>query len=75
MYGREPHRNTDLLLHNIEDRVQSVPRYTADVVHRLRLAHHTVRQKLGAQASYLSQWYNRRVRPASFSVGDKSACL
>ena len=71
MYGREPHWNIDLLLHNIEDRVQSVPRYTADVVHRLRLAHHIVRQKLGAQARYMSQWYNRRVKPASFSVGDR----
>ena len=50
--------------------VQSVPRYTADVVEWLRVANHIVRQKLGAQAQYMSTWYNRAVRPALFSIGD-----
>jgi len=70
MYGRQPNWNIDLLLHGKECAIQSVPRYTADVVERLRVANHIVRQKLGAQAQYMSTWYNRAVRPALFSIGD-----
>jgi len=71
MFGREPHCNIDLLLHGVEDKLQSVPCYTADVIERMRLAHHIVRQKLDAQAAYMSHWYNRCVKPAQFCVGDK----
>jgi len=71
MFGREPHWNIDLLLHGVEDKLQYVPCYTADVIERMRLAHHIVRQRLGAQAAYMSQWYNRHVKPAQFCIGDK----
>ena len=70
IYGRQPNWNIDLFLHGKECAVQSVPRYTADVVERLRVANHIVCQKLGAQAQYMSTWYNRAVRPALFSIGD-----
>ena len=71
VYGRQPHWNMNLLLHNVENKMQSVPQYTADVINRLRSAHNTVRQKLGLQAQYMSQWYNKKVKPATFAVGDK----
>ena len=71
MFGRQPSWNINFLLHSKEHKLQFVPQYTADVIDRLRLANQIVRKNLGAQAAYMSQWYDKRVKVAQFSVGDK----
>ena len=71
MYGREPIWNIDMLLHNIDERLQSVPLYTASVIERMRTAHSIVRNNIGRQAAYMSQWYNKNVKTAEFLVGDQ----
>ena len=70
LYGREPRWNIDMLLHNFDYKENSVPSYTADLLRRMQLAHDLVRETLHRQAVTMSDWYNRRVRPASFSLGD-----
>jgi len=35
------------------------------------LANQIVRKNLGAEAAYMSQWYDKRVKVAQSSVGDE----
>ena len=71
MFGRQPSWNINFLLHSKENKLQSVPQYTADVIDRLWLANQIVRKNLGAEAAYMSQWYDKRVKVAQSSVGDE----
>ena len=71
MTGQQPLWNVDLLLnnHNLAD--QSIPEYTSAVIDRLLHAHAMVRDHLRATAEHTSTWYNSKVRPAAFCVGDR----
>lgn len=71
LFGRQHSWNIDLLLHGKEEKLQSVSQYTAGTIERLRLANHIVCKHLGAQAAYMSQWYNKRVNVSTYSVGDE----
>jgi len=71
MYGREPNCNIDMLLCNIEPKLQNVPQYTARLVEWLRTTHNIVRERLNVQAKYMSTWYNRKVREKEFAVGEE----
>jgi len=63
--------NADFLLSDgqVEDRPLSEHVYR--VRERLRLAYAVVQEALQRSAKAASTWYNRKVRPYEFSVGDK----
>jgi len=71
MTGRQPLWNIDLLLGNREEEAKSVPEHTANMLDRLHKAHKIVREHLGASAAYMSTWYNKTTKPATFCSGDR----
>jgi len=71
LFGRKPRWHIDSLLYGGETQLKSVPEYTADIINKLRSAHHLVRKHLNTQAAYMSTWYDRRVKPITFRVGEK----
>lgn len=71
MMGRQPCWNIDLLLGNKTEEAKSVPEYTANMLDRLHKVHNLVREHLGAAAQYMSTWYNKTTKPATFCNGDR----
>ncbi len=71
MTGRLPLWNVDFLLYDVDEGRLTVPKYTADVVERLRRASELVRQSLRSAAASASKWYNRKSRRAAFQPGDR----
>ena len=70
MTGRQPLWNVDFLLGNVDVSELSVPEYTTLVLQQLDKAFHLVREHLNATADYARTWYNRRVKPHDFEIGD-----
>jgi hypothetical protein len=71
MTGQQPRWNVDFLLGSSEVNEQSVPEYTASVLHKLGRAFELTREHLQRTAISMYTWYNRKIRPKSFIPGDK----
>jgi len=68
--GRMPIWTIDLALPKVEGGNKTVPEYAAEVEERLHKANESVRNNLNAAWGASSRWYNRKVKPRSFDVGD-----
>ena len=71
MTGRQPIWNVDFLLHGLEESKATIPEFTEGVVTRLDAAYRLVRESLNKAADSASTWYNKKVRPQTFSEGDR----
>jgi hypothetical protein len=74
MTGQQPPWNVDFLLDNSDVNEQSVPEYTASVLHKLGRAFELTREHLQRTALSMSTWYNRKIRPKSFIPVDVVHC-
>jgi hypothetical protein len=70
MTGQQPRWNVDFLLNGSDMNERSLPEYTAEVLRKLHRAYELTREHLRRNALSMSTWYNRKVRPRSFNVGD-----
>ena len=70
MTGQQPRWNVDFLFNCVDELEQTVPQYTAGVLHRLENAFHSTREHLQKAAKSMSTWYNQKVRSKSFTSGD-----
>ena len=70
MTGQLPRWNIDFLLGDNSHKETSVPEYVDQTLRRLEWAYIETRKQLTRAAESASTWYNRRVKPADFKVGD-----
>jgi hypothetical protein len=68
--GQIPRWNIDFLLGDRDVDGSSVPEYVTLVSKRLEWAYARTREHLKQAAESASTWYNRRVKPVEFKVGD-----
>ena len=74
MTGRTPRACVDYYLGENLSQIPgnaSIPEYALQVLERLQNAYCLVRDDISARAEYSADWYNRKVRLVSYSLGDK----
>jgi len=70
-FGRMPIWTIDLALPRVEETGKAVPEYASYVAEKLERANEAVRNNLNQVWNASSKWYNRKVKPKSFNVGDE----
>jgi hypothetical protein len=69
-YGRELANSTNLLLANPTDEFSSHGEFASQMIERMAVAHQLAREELGKTALQAKRYYDARVRPQKFEVGD-----
>ena len=70
-FGRELNSSVDILLSNPTTQYASSHAFVADVADRMSYAFSLVRETLQQTSSQAKRWYDKRVKEATFSVGDR----
>ena len=68
--GRMPIWTIDFALPRTDETGKTVPEYALHVVAKLEQANEAVRANLNSAWNASSKWYDRKVKPRSFNVGD-----